>query len=166
MEEVKKIQCSKCGFSNVLGTKRCIKCNTKLKLVTKSCPKCAKKNDINVKKCVSCGYNFNKKRRSLVANLIISILLVVILSLLWNFKKTSALYSITNILKALAVLFIVYLVYTTLTYGSKDIASYDKEKELLKNNKKISKMKKISNIAVVFGALVVLGVVIYICVFK
>lgn len=166
MEEVKKVKCSNCGFSNVLGAKKCIKCNAKLKAVTKSCPRCAKKNDINNNKCVSCGYNFNKKRRSVWFNLIISMLLVIVLCSLLALKKMDTLNGITNILKVLAILFIVYLVYSTLTYGSKEIANYDKEKELVKENKNISKMKKYSNVAIVIGTIIILGIAIYFCIFK
>ena len=32
MKDIEKIKCSKCGFSNVLGTKKCVKCKTKLEI--------------------------------------------------------------------------------------------------------------------------------------
>lgn len=167
MKDIKKIKCSKCGFSNVLGTKRCVKCNARLEMPTISCPKCAKINEKSVSKCVSCGYKFNGKKRGMLANLIISLVIVGVLITLVVLEHNGMVSNITKGLKVLSLLFIVYIVYSSLSYGSKEIASYESvEKDLIKDNKKISKMKRISNIAVVIGAFIVLAILIYFYFFK
>lgn len=167
MKDIKKIKCSKCGFSNVLGTKKCVKCKTKLEIPTKSCPKCAKINKKDVNKCVSCGYKFNGRKRGMLANLIISLVIVGILIFLVVLEHNGVVSSITKGLKVLSLLFVVYIVYSSLSYGSKEIANYESaEKDLIKENKKFSKMKKISNIAVVIGALIVFAILIYFYFFK
>ncbi len=167
MKDIKKIKCSKCGFSNVLGTKKCVKCNSRLELPTISCPKCAKINKNTVEKCVNCGYKFHGKKRGMLANLIISLIIVGILVVLTILEHNGVVSSITKGLKVLSLLFVVYIVYSSLSYGSKEITNYEGvEKELIKDNKKISKMKKISNIAVVLGGFIVLAIVIYFYFFK
>lgn len=167
MKDIKKVKCSNCGFDNVLGTKKCVKCNTMLKTNKKSCPKCAKINDIGALKCVSCGYKFKGKKRGMLANLIISFIIVAVLITLSVLEHKGIVSYITKGLKALSLLFIVYIVYSSLSYGSKDIANYKgAEKEMIKENKKFTKMKRISNIAVILGGFIVLGIVIYYYFFK
>ena len=85
MKEVKKIECPKCGFSNVYGISKCIKCNTLLKSYL-VCPRCAKKNELETKKCVNCGYKFGRKKTSILFNLIIAVVLVGLLFVISKLK--------------------------------------------------------------------------------
>jgi len=92
---------------------------------------------------------------------------ICILIFLVVLEHNGVVSSITKGLKVLSLLFVVYIVYSSLSYGSKEIANYESaEKDLIKENKKFSKMKKISNIAVVIGALIVFIILIYFYFFK
>ena len=97
MKDLEKVKCSKCGFENIKGTVKCVKCHAFLS-ETKSCPKCAKRNNIDAVKCSKCGYRFNKSKTiSLLFNLIISILLVIVLSLMIYFKHKGMVSNINAI---------------------------------------------------------------------
>lgn len=158
-EEVKKVKCSKCGFENVAGTYKCIKCKTPLDK-TKSCPRCAKRNKIENKKCENCGYKFGRKRGTLLFNLVVSILLVVVLSLLVYFEHNGIVNNFNSALKVLSGLFICLLLYGTVNYGRKEINKFNAEEEFV-DEEKFHKMKKISNITIVIGTIVVVGFLIY-----
>ena len=157
-EKLAKVKCRKCGFENVKGTFRCIKCKTPLS-ETKSCPKCARRNKIDAVICSKCGYKFGKKR-SIWFNLIISIFLVIILSLMVYFKHVGTVNNISNILKILAAILICGLLYGTVNYGKNDIIKFSAEEEMI-DNEKFNLLRKISNIAIIIGTILVVGFLIY-----
>lgn len=157
--EVKKVKCSKCGFLNVSGTEVCVKCKTPLKK-TRSCPRCAKKNKIENDRCENCGYKFGRKRGTILFNLIISLLLVGVLSLLVYFKHNGAVSNFSNGLKVLSGLFICLLLYGTINYGRKDINKFSAEEEFVDNDR-FDLLKKISNIAIIIGTIVVVCFLLY-----
>ena len=161
MEDIKieKVKCSKCGFENIKGTKVCIKCKTPL-AKTKSCPKCAKRNKIDAVRCDKCGYKFNRKKKSIWFNLIISTLLVIVLALMVYYEHSGAVNNISNVLKILAALFIFSLLYGTINYGKSDIIKFSAEEEMM-DNEKFALLKKISNIAIIVGTVLVVGFLIY-----
>ena len=144
--ETKK--CPNCGYENVIGAKKCIKCGNVMEK-TKSCPKCAKINGFDAVECTSCGFTFNKKRLSLVSNLIISILVVLILCLLVYFDIDIIANNMSLIVKAIAIICIMGLLITTLTYGSKDKMTFSAEEKI--NNREFSKVKKTSYIIIVIA---------------
>ena len=158
-EKLAKVKCHKCGFENVKGTFRCIKCKTPLS-ETKSCPKCAKRNKVDAVRCCSCGYKFNKKRRSVFFNLIVSILLVVVLALMVYFKHSGAVSNINSILKIVATLSVFGLLYGTINYGKSEVVKFSAEEEMM-DNEKFELLKKISNIAIIIGTILAVGFLIY-----
>lgn len=146
-----EIKCPKCGFINAFGTKKCYKCKEPLTHGYVSCPKCAKKNKPNATKCVSCGFNLKKKRRSLLLNLVFSILLVVFLFLCVHFDKVFLVKRVSIAFKVIVVLIMIGIIYFTLTYGKKDVLTYDAEEDMNNKNPAFNRMKLISSIAVIVG---------------
>ena len=76
-KELAHVKCPNCGYMNFELTKKCTKCRYDLDFVNKSCPKCGRINANAVKRC-ECGFNFNRKRRSLIVNLILTLLVMAI----------------------------------------------------------------------------------------
>ncbi len=155
MQDIENIKCPKCGTVVIKGTKKCIKCHTNLDTTQKSCPKCAKRNDINAKKCIRCGYNFNLKNKSLVFNIVISVLLVIILLIL----EYKGLLSKINIsLKILAGFFIALIVYGNFTRGRKDIVKYNEDaiSTTPTVTKRMKRMKRISSIIIILAGIIIL----------
>lgn len=164
MKEIEYIKCPKCGSISVKGTKKCSKCHISLNTNKKSCPKCAKINEANVKRCVSCGFNFNKKPRSIVLNLIICFLLVIALFILVGLEYSGTVKKINFIFKLISAIFILFLLYSNIHYGYKDIIKYGASEEL--NNgemtKKLNKMKKLSSLLVIAaGIIIIISLIIY-----
>jgi len=148
-----KIECPKCGFKNIKGTKVCHKCHSVIRR-TKSCPRCAKRNEIDVLKCVNCGYKFNKKERSIFFNLIISLLIIFLLLLLVYFKKANIVKDIRILLQVISVIAILIILYVTLNYGRKEQVNFSAEEEHVNTDPKFLKMKKISKISIIIGLLI------------
>lgn len=162
MKDIEKIKCSKCGFLNVKGSSKCAKCGNVIKNYV-SCPKCAKKNKVNAKICVNCGYKFRQKKKSLLINLVISLLIVAFLFLLLTLEFTNVVSNITKGFKFISVILIFILLYTSINYGKKEITNYTAEEELIDDNKKVKKMKTFSNIMIVIGAIIVFVFLVYYC---
>ena len=157
MKEVKKIECPKCGFSNVYGISKCIKCNTLLKSYL-VCPRCAKKNELETKKCVNCGYKFGRKKTSILFNLIIAVVLVGLLFVISKVSPDTFGGTLKN-MKRVTVVVILLILLATLTYGKKEINHYSAEEQIIENSKVI-KVKKITSILI---GVILAGIFIFIC---
>ena len=147
--EVREIKCPKCGFKNAYGTKKCFKCHCRLEKGYISCPKCAKKNSLDAKRCVSCGFNLKRKRLSLFACLVISILVSLALYLCVRYGREEVVGNVKIVYYIIAVIILVSVLYSTLTYGRKNQLSFDAEEEMADNNPRLKRLKLISSIAVV-----------------
>ncbi len=158
MKEIETIKCPKCGTMAIKGTKKCIKCHYNLNTEQKSCPKCAKRNDINNKKCDNCGFNFNRKPRSIIFNVIISILLVGALFILVNLEYNGVVKSISLGFKIIAAIFVLFLIYSNINKGYKNIIKYDNHEEIGKEmTEKLDRMKKLSSaLIIVAGAIIII----------
>ncbi len=161
MEEIKKIKCKSCGYVNILGTKKCVRCKKRLEQVTKSCPKCAKKNILEVTRCVKCGYRFDKKKKSVLFNFLLSISLVIILFLLLFLDKKGLVGNLNKGFKVLACFLVLGIICSIFLYGRKDIVSYHKENEFVKEDKRINKLKIASNLAIILGGILVFVLLLY-----
>jgi len=164
MKEVKKIKCQKCGFENILGTKQCVKCKKKLEQLTWSCPKCAKKNLIEFTSCVTCGYRYNKQKRTkknIIFNLFFSLLLVILLLVLLFLNKKGVVYHIHFGFKLFSCFLILCIVYSTFSYGKKDIVRYREQEKKVKEEGRIKRLKWISNVVVILGSIFIFGLLWY-----
>ena len=159
--EVREIKCPKCGFKNAYGTKKCFKCHSRLDKGYISCPKCAKKNELDAKKCVSCGFNMKRKRLSLLACLIISIMVSLVLYLCVRYGKESIVGNVRIVYSIIAIIIIVGVLYSTLTYGKKDQLTFDAEEEMNDINPRLKRLKLISSIAVVITVIFVALIIIF-----
>lgn len=153
--------CPYCGFENIKGTRRCSKCRKDIDNLRKSCPRCGKINYNNVKYCIRCKYDFTKKKRTIWFNLLISLLLIAVLSLLVFFGKEEIVQKFSLALKVLSGFIIFVIFVRTLTYGEKDKIKYSAEEEIVDDQKNLSIMKRWSNIAIILGGIIVLGFLIY-----
>lgn len=156
MKEVETIKCPKCGTIVIKGTKKCIKCHNNLNTEQKSCPKCAKRNDINNKRCDNCGFNFNRKPHSIIFNVIISVLLVVVLFILVNLEYSGVVKSINLGFKIIAAIFVLFLIYSNINKGYKNVIKYESHEEINKEMaEKLDRMKKLSSaLIIVAGAII------------
>lgn len=165
MEKEEKIKCPNCGFSNLKNSKKCGKCGT-IFGKTKSCPRCARKNKIDVKKCTYCGYHFKSNRKMVIQNLIISVFIVLVLGILLTLELTGVVRHIDRGFKIVAILLIVFILYTTIHYGAKEVISYGDKPDLHLEKEKFSKMKMISNIAIIVGGILIAILLIYFYFFR
>lgn len=158
MNEVNKVKCGKCGFENMLGTKKCVKCHEILKHTRKGCPKCAKVNSIDAKKCVKCGYSFENKG-NLLRNLFFSLGIMAILFIFLVIDK-SLIKDIKIGFRIAAAFVIVGIVAMTLTYGSKDVIKYNAEEEIV-DNSHFKKKKMFGALMIIIGIALAAGFIIY-----
>jgi hypothetical protein len=156
-----QIKCPKCGFTNAYGTKKCFKCHCRLEKGYISCPKCAKKNNLGVTRCVNCGCNLKKKRIGLFGSLLISLLISLALLLAVHLNKKEIIGSVRIVYVVIAVVIILSILYTTLTYGRKEITNFDAEEAMNDNNPRLLRLKLISSIAVAIGCIAVAVFVIF-----
>ena len=166
MEKKDFIICPNCGFRNINGTRKCSKCRKDIDTLRKSCPKCGKINYNNVKYCVSCKFDFTKKRRSVLFNLIISLLIVGVLFLLVFFGKEGFVSKFNVGLKVLAGFSVFVLFVKTFTYGDKHIINYSAEEEIVEKQKKLISMKKWCNIAIIVGGILAFAFLVYYYIFR
>lgn len=154
----KKIKCPKCGFLNLVGTKKCSKCGTLLD--KKSCPKCGTYNNKDAKVCTHCHFNFEKKQRGILFYLILTILFVLVLFVLDYFGRKYFTFKTLFILKTCAV--VIFLVCYFLLFSSRQIANtdYNIENEI-PDNVKIRQLKKKGKIGIVVGIVLVIGILLY-----
>lgn len=153
MKDLEQIKCPKCGFMNLKLTKKCTKCKQSLDDMTKSCPKCGKIKKKDTIRC-DCGFNFNKKRRSLLGNIIIAVIIMVLLFVVLKIND-GILEEFNFGLKVILIFAVVVMFIKTIFNFGDDVVSYSAETEIVENSKSLSKMKKISNIAIIVGGIAV-----------
>ena len=161
MEKKQLIKCPKCGFNNIIGTRKCSKCKTHIDDNRKVCPKCGKVNFAKVKKCTTCKFDFTKKRRTVWANLVISLLIIIILSLLVFFGKEGIVEKFSFGLRVIAGFGIFVLFVQKFTFGSEDTINYSAEEEMFDDRKGFAIMKRWSNRAIFIGAILVFLFLVY-----
>lgn len=161
MAKSQLIECPKCGFKNIVGTRKCSKCKTHIDKNRKVCPKCGKVNYSSINKCSTCNFNFATKKRSIWANLIISILIIVVLSLLVLFGKEEIVERFSFGLQVLAGFGVFVLIIKMFTFGDKDTINYSAEEEMIDDRKGFGIMKRWSNRAILIGAIIVFLFLVY-----
>ena len=152
------VVCPHCGFENTKHLKSCLSCGKEL-VGAKSCPRCAKINVSTVKKCVNCGYRFTKSKVSTIASLIFCGLLLVVLMLLMIFGQTEIVKSFLDNFRWVAVIIIILIVISTLTYGRKEKIDYDSYNDAIKNDLMYKKI--FSKIAIIVGLLIAAGIIYF-----
>lgn len=164
MKELEQEKCPNCGFMNIKLTKKCTKCNYDLDEHNKSCPRCGRIQPNSYKKC-ECGFSFSRKKRSIIGNLIITLVIMALLLVVFNLNN-SLFDKFSFGLKVVLVFGIVVMVIKTFTKVDEDAIAYSAEAEMAEHHKSIYKMKKISNIAIIIGAIAIAVFLICYYVFK
>ncbi|MGN0966170.1 MAG: zinc ribbon domain-containing protein [Candidatus Coprovivens sp.] len=117
------IKCPNCGEENIKSMKHCLMCGTEL-AGSKSCPRCAKINKGDARQCENCGFKFTSKKKAVIASLGFSGILLIVLTLLLIFGKTSVVSNFTNVFRVLSVVIVVIILISTFTYGKKEVVDY------------------------------------------
>lgn len=158
MDKEEQIICPKCKFKNIKLTKKCTKCGYDLDKENKVCAKCGKIKANNVKKC-DCGFDFTKKRLSVLFGVVLSISVVILLSIIYIFSN-ELWKKISVALKVLFLFVVFVMVLRSVTNTNYEVVHSD-EIEMLKKQKSLNKMKSISKIAVVVGGIISVLFLIY-----
>ena len=153
------IKCPECGFENVIQSKKCKKCHRELESFMKTCPRCAKRNKKDAKKCDKCGFNFKRKQMAIWSNLLFTLLLVAILIVLLLFNQDYLVSQISMLFRVVALIIIVVLFISTLTYGKKEIVPLPGD-ETDAFNKRISFLK-VRNLILFIILLIVGSICVY-----
>ena len=158
MNKEEQIICPKCKFKNIKLTKKCTKCGYDLDKKNKVCSKCGKIKANNVKKC-DCGFDFTKKRFSVLFGVVLSISVVILLSIIYIFSNE--LWSKISVALKVLFLFVVFvMILRSVTNTNYEVVHSD-EIEMLKKQKSLKKMKNFSKIAVVVGGIISVLFLIY-----
>ena len=158
VEDKHLIVCGKCGEKNTRNINKCIACGHELEK-SKSCPRCAKINDAKNKKCVNCGFKFNNRKKTIIGNLIFSVLLLIVLFLLLIFDQEKTVIKFTDSLRIGAIFIIAVIVINIFTYGKKEKIDYDDKYG--SNKKKLSVIKNVSLIILAIGFIIAGCVALY-----
>lgn len=158
MRKEELIICPKCNFKNIKLTKKCTKCGYDLDKKNKVCSKCGKIKSNNVKKC-DCGFDFTKKRMSILFGVILSVGVMILLSIIYIFS-IDLWNKISMALKVLFLFVVFVMIVKSITTTNYEVVHSD-EIEMLKRQKSLSKMKKISKLAVVIGGILSVLFLIY-----
>lgn len=158
MNKEEQIICPKCKFKNIKLTKKCTKCGYDLDKKNKVCSKCGKIKANNVKKC-DCGFDFTKKRFSVLFGVVLSISVVILLSIIYIFSNE--LWSKISVALKVLFLFVVFvMILRSVTNTNYEVVHND-EIEMLKRQESLNKMKRISKLAVVVGGIISVLFLIY-----
>ena len=151
------IKCPKCGEENVKSLEYCLTCGNKL-AGSKSCPRCAKINEGNAKKCENCGFKFASKKKAVIASLGFSGILLIVLTLLLIFGKTSVVSNFTNVFRVASVGMVVAILVSTFTYGKKEVVDYAAKYNGY--SQPLQKRRLISTLVALLG-IVIAGIAVY-----
>lgn len=157
-KELKHVKCPKCGYMNFELAKKCTKCRYDLDFVNKSCPKCGRINANAVKKC-ECGFNFNRKKRSLFTNLIITLIIMVLL-----FVVTKYYGDVVKEYEMAIKVFFIYIAFVLVCkvfISSNPEDGFGAEHEMLEKYKRKSNPLVKRNLLIIIGAVVAIGFLVY-----
>lgn len=158
MNKEEQIVCPKCNFKNIKLTKKCTKCGYDLDKKNKVCSKCGKIKANNVKKC-DCGFDFTKKRISVLFGVVLSVGVVILLSIIYIFS-IDLWNKISMALKVLFLFVVFVMIVKSITNTNYEVVHSD-EIEMLKRQKSLGKMKRISKLAVIIGGILSVLFLIY-----
>ncbi len=161
---LEQIKCPHCGFKNLKLTKKCTKCNYDLDFENQSCPKCGRINSNETKRC-ECGFNFKRRKRTLLGNVIITLVVMGLLFVLYKFKG-DFIKQYDVAIKALVGFGVFVMVIKTFTSLKDEEVSYTAEEEMFEKHKPVARMKLFSNISIVVGAIAIAAFLIYYYVFR
>ena len=162
-KELNLVKCPKCGYMNFELAKRCTKCRYDLDDMNKSCPKCGKINEKNKKKC-DCGFNFNKRKRTVLGNFIIALLVMILLFVAFNFYG-DVVEKYDMVIKVVFIYFaFVFLCKTFISSNPEE--GFGAEVEMLEKYKRKENPKVIRNLLIILGAFAAIGFLVYYYYFK
>lgn len=157
-KELAHVKCPKCGYMNFELTKKCTKCRYDLDSVNKSCPKCGRINANEVKRC-ECGFNFNRKKRSLIVNLIIALIVMVAVFVVMKYYP-DILKKYDMVVKVVLIYF-VYVFVLKMFISSNPEEGFGAEHEMLEKYKRKESPKVMRNLLIIFGFIVAVGFLVY-----
>lgn len=150
-KELAHVKCPNCGYMNFELTKKCTKCRYDLDYINKSCPKCGRINANAVKRC-ECGFNFNKRKSTLLGNLIITLIIMVLLFVVMKYYG--------DVVKKYDMVIKVFFIYIAFVFVCKMFISSNPNDDLAAENDILDKYKRKSNPRVVRNLLIILGAVV------
>ena len=157
-KELAHVKCPNCGYMNFELTKKCTKCRYDLDFVNKSCPKCGRINANAVKRC-ECGFNFNRKRRSLTVNLILTLLVMAVVFMVMKYYP-DMLKKYDMIVKVVLIYF-VYVFVLKMFISSNPNDDLAAENDILDKYKRKSNPKIVRNLLIIFGFIAAVGFLVY-----
>lgn len=162
-KELTHVKCPKCGYMNFELSRKCTKCRYDLDFVNKSCPKCGRIHANAVKKC-GCGFDFNKKKRSLLINLILTLLIMGVIFIVMN-NYADVLKKYDMVVKVLLI-YVVFVFLCRMFISSNPYEGFGAEHEMLEQYKRKTNPKLKRNLMIVFGFVVAVGFLVYYYYFK
>ena len=162
-KELNHVKCPKCGYTNFELSKKCTKCHYDLDFVNKSCPKCGRINANAVKRC-ECGFNFNKKKRSLITNLIITLIAMAALFVVTNYYG-DVVKEYEMVVKVFFIYVIFVLVCKVFIAANPD-DGFGAEHEMLEKYKRKGNPLVIRNLLIILGAVAAIVFLVYYYYFK
>ena len=162
-KELGQVTCPKCGYKNFELIKKCIKCHYDFEVLGKSCPKCGKITANSVKKC-ECGFNFKKKKRPLIINLILTALIMAVFIILTG-KYGNLIEKYDMVIKVFAI-YIAYVILCKMFIYSGTNELFGAEHEMLEHHKRKVNPRLKRNLFIIFGFIVAIGFLVYYYYFK
>lgn len=162
-KNLQHVKCPNCGYMNFELTKKCTKCRYDLDSANKSCPKCGKISENSKKRC-ECGFNFNKKKKSLLGNLIITIIVMALLFVLMKYYG-DILDKYDMVLKVVLI-YIVFVFVCKTFISSNPEENFGAEHDMLEKYKRKENPKVFRNLMIIFGAIAAIGFLVYYYYFK
>lgn len=157
-KELKHVKCPNCGYMNFELSKKCTKCRYDLDFVNKSCPKCGRINANAIKRC-ECGFNFNKKKRSLITNLIITLIAMAAL-----FVVTKYYGDVVKEYEMVVKVFFIYVIFVLVCkvfIVAHPEDGFGAEHEMLEKYKRKGNPLVIRNLFIILGAIAAIGFLVY-----
>ena len=157
-KELAHVKCPNCGYMNFELTKKRTKCRHDLDYINKSCPKCGKVNANAVKRC-ECGFNFDKMKRTLLGNLIITLIIMVLLFVVMKYHS--------DVVKEYDMVIKVFFIYVAFVFVCKMFISSNPnddlsvESDILDKYKRKSNPRVVRNLLIILGAVVAIGFLVY-----
>ena len=158
-KELEHVKCPKCGYMNFELTKKCTKCHYDLDFINKSCPKCGRINANAVKRC-ECGFNFNRKKRTLLGNLIFTLLIMALMFVAFHFYG-DVLEEYDMAVKVVCIYGVFVLVCKMLVSSHNPKENLSAEHEILEKYKRKSNPIVTRNILIILGFIAAVGFLVY-----